>query len=156
MTRTSRGPIPNSRASLHWRHTFRCPEGIFRPWPKGGRVTSERAAPIFQGMRNIILARTSPALPSGVSMAEIGALVGDPARANMLTALMNGESLTASDLAWHAGVTPQTASGHLARMTEAELIKVMAQGRHRYYKLASPRVAQMLESIFLVAADQTM
>jgi len=119
-------------------------------------VTSEPAAPIFQGMSNIILARTSPALPSGVSMAEIGALVGDPARANMLTALMNGESLTASDLAWHAGVTPQTASGHLARMTEAELIKVTAQGRHRYYKLASPRVAQMLESIFLVAADQTM
>ena len=79
-----------------------------------------------------------------------------PARANMLTALMNGESLTASDLAWHAGVTPQTASGHLARMTEAELIRVNAQGRHRYYKLASPRVAQMLESIFLVVSDQTM
>jgi DNA-binding transcriptional ArsR family regulator len=88
-------------------------------------------------------------------MAEIGALVGDPARANMLTALMNGESLTASDLAWHAGVTPQTASGHLARMTEAELVKVTASGRHRYYRLASPRVAQMLESIFLVASDQS-
>jgi DNA-binding transcriptional ArsR family regulator len=97
----------------------------------------------------------SKALPSGVSMAEIGALVGDPARANMLTALMNGESLTASDLAWHAGVTPQTASGHLARMTGAELIRVTAQGRHRYYKLASARVAQMLESIFLVASDHT-
>ncbi len=104
---------------------------------------------------NIILPKTGAALPTGVSMAEIGALVGDPARANMLTALMNGESLTASDLAWHAGVTPQTASGHLARMTEAELIKVTAQGRHRYYKLASPRVAQMLESIFLVASEQT-
>jgi DNA-binding transcriptional ArsR family regulator len=102
---------------------------------------------------NVMLTK---ALPSGVSMAEIGALVGDPARANMLTALMNGESLTASDLAWHAGVTPQTASGHLARMTEAELIRVNAQGRHRYYKLASARVAQMLESIFLVASDQTM
>ncbi len=95
-------------------------------------------------------------IPSGVSMAEIGALVGDPARANMLTALMNGESLTAGDLAWHAGVTPQTASGHLARMTEAELIRVTASGRHRYYRLASPRVAQMLESIFLVASDRTM
>jgi DNA-binding transcriptional ArsR family regulator len=95
------------------------------------------------------------AIPSGISMAEIGALVGDPARANMLTALMNGESLTASDLAWHGGVTPQTASGHLGRMTEAELIRVTAQGRHRYYKLASARVAQMLESIFLVASDQT-
>jgi DNA-binding transcriptional ArsR family regulator len=115
------------------------------------------SAPIFTGM-NVMLRKTlSPqALPSGVSMAEIGALVGDPARANMLTALMNGESLTASDLAWHAGVTPQTASGHLARMTEAELIKVTAQGRHRYYRLASPRVAQMLESIFLVAADRSV
>ena len=91
---------------------------------------------------------------SGISVAEIGALVGDPARANMLTALMNGESLTASDLAWHAGVTPQTASGHLSRMTEAELVRVTAQGRHRYYKLASRRVAQMLESMFLVASDQ--
>jgi DNA-binding transcriptional ArsR family regulator len=120
-----------------------------------------REAYVFR--MNVIIAKPVPpktlsakALPSGVSMAEIGALVGDPARANMLTALMNGESLTASDLAWHAGVTPQTASGHLARMTEAELIKVTAQGRHRYYKLASPLVAQMLESIFLVAADQTM
>jgi DNA-binding transcriptional ArsR family regulator len=91
---------------------------------------------------------------SGVSMAEIGALVGDPARANMLTALLSGQALSASDLAWHAGVTPQTASGHLARLTEAELLKVMAQGRHRYYRLASPLVASMLESINIVAAVQ--
>jgi DNA-binding transcriptional ArsR family regulator len=87
-------------------------------------------------------------------MAEIGALVGDPARANMLTALMNGESLTASDLAWHAGVTPQTASGHLARMMTAQLVAVTALGRHRYYRLASPKVAQMLETIYQVAGDQ--
>jgi DNA-binding transcriptional ArsR family regulator len=91
---------------------------------------------------------------SGISMAEIGALVGDPARANMLTALLSGQALSASDLAWHAGVTPQTASGHLARLTEAELLKVMTQGRHRYYRLASPLVANMLESINIVAAVQ--
>jgi DNA-binding transcriptional ArsR family regulator len=91
---------------------------------------------------------------SGVSMAEIGALVGDPARANMLTALLSGQALSASDLAWHAGVTPQTASGHLARLTQAELLKVVAQGRHRYYRLASPLVANMLESINIVAAVQ--
>jgi DNA-binding transcriptional ArsR family regulator len=91
---------------------------------------------------------------SGVSMAEIGALVGDPARANMLTALLSGQALSASDLAWHAGVTPQTASGHLARLAQAELLKVMAQGRHRYYRLASPLVASMLESINIVAAVQ--
>jgi DNA-binding transcriptional ArsR family regulator len=93
-------------------------------------------------------------MPSGVSMAEIGALVGDPARANMLTALMGGQSLTASDLAWHAGVTPQTASGHLARMVAADLVRVTALGRHRYYRLASPQVAEMLETIYRVAGNQ--
>jgi DNA-binding transcriptional ArsR family regulator len=96
----------------------------------------------------------SKTMPSGVSMAEIAALVGDPARANVLTALLGGQSLSASDLAWHAGVTPQTASGHLARMAAAQLITVTALGRHRYYKLASPKVAQMLETIYQVAGDQ--
>ena len=96
----------------------------------------------------------SKAMPSGVSMAEIAALVGDPARANMLTALLTGQSLSASDLAWHAGVTPQTASGHLARMAAAQLITVTALGRHRYYRLASPLVARMLETIYQVAGDQ--
>ena len=95
-------------------------------------------------------------VPSGVSMAEIGALVGDPARANMLTALLNGESLSASDLAWHGGVTPQTASGHLAHMVAAELVTVTAMGRHRYYKLASRDVARMLETIYQVAGNRTL
>lgn len=93
-------------------------------------------------------------MPSSAALAEIAALVGDPARANMLTALLGGFSLSASDLAWHAGVTPQTASGHLARMAAAELVTVQALGRHRYYKLASPRVASMLETIYQVAGDQ--
>ncbi len=100
------------------------------------------------------MSTASKAMPSGVSMAEIAALVGDPARANMLTALLGGQSLSASDLAWHAGVTPQTASGHLARMATARLIAATAMGRHRYYKLASPKVAQMLETIYQVAGDQ--
>lgn len=102
------------------------------------------------------MSTASKAMPSGVSMAEIAALVGDPARANMLTALLGGQSLSASDLAWHAGVTPQTASGHLARMATAQLITVTALGRHRYYKLASPKVAQMLETIYQVAGDQPL
>jgi DNA-binding transcriptional ArsR family regulator len=100
------------------------------------------------------MSTASKTMPSGVSMAEIAALVGDPARANMLTALLGGQSLSASDLAWHAGVTPQTASGHLARMVSAQLVTVTALGRHRYYKLASPKVAQMLETIYQVAGDQ--
>jgi DNA-binding transcriptional ArsR family regulator len=95
-------------------------------------------------------------MPSGVSMAEIAALVGDPARANMLTALLGGQSLSASDLAWHAGVTPQTASGHLARLIAADLIRVTALGRHRYYRLASPLIAEMLEVIYRVAGNQPM
>jgi DNA-binding transcriptional ArsR family regulator len=96
----------------------------------------------------------SKSMPSGAAMAEIAALVGDPARANMLTALLGGLSLSAGDLAWHAGVTPQTASGHLARLAAAQLVTVQALGRHRYYKLASPKVAAMLETLYQVAGDQ--
>jgi DNA-binding transcriptional ArsR family regulator len=86
--------------------------------------------------------------------AEIAALAGDPARAGMLHALLGGRALTASELASVAGVTPQTASGHLARLTAVDLVSVMKQGRHRYYQLASPAVAQMMEAIMEVAAYQ--
>ena len=86
--------------------------------------------------------------------AEIAALAGDPARAGMLHALMDGRALTASELARTAGITPQTASGHLARLTAAGLLAVEKQGRHRYHRLASPAVAQMMESIMRVASDQ--
>jgi DNA-binding transcriptional ArsR family regulator len=87
------------------------------------------------------------------ALAEIAALIGDPARANMLSALMDGRALTATELANTAGVTPQTASGHLARLTEAGLLLMQRQGRHRYHRLASPAIAHMLESIMSVAAD---
>jgi DNA-binding transcriptional ArsR family regulator len=85
--------------------------------------------------------------------AEIAALAGDPARAGMLHALMDGRALTASELAHVAGITPQTASGHLARMTTAGLVSVQKQGRHRYHRLASPAVAQMVEGIMQVASS---
>ncbi len=71
----------------------------------------------------------------------------------MLTALMDGRALTATELARAAGITPQTASGHLARLTEAGLLAVERQGRHRYHRLAAPAVAHMLEGIMSVAAD---
>lgn len=83
--------------------------------------------------------------------AEVAALAGDTARAAMLHALMDQRALTASELARTAGVTPQTASEHLARMVAAGLLCVSQQGRHRYHRLASPSVAQMIESIMLVA-----
>lgn len=85
--------------------------------------------------------------------AEIASLAGDPARAVMLHALMDGRALTASELASVAGVTPQTASGHLARLTTAGLLAVEKQGRHRYHRLASPMVARMMESIMQVASE---
>ena len=86
------------------------------------------------------------------NFAEIAALAGDPARAGMLHALMDGRALTATELANAASVTPQTASGHLARMSTAGLLGFEEQGRHHYFRLASPAVAQMIESIMQVAS----
>ena len=87
-----------------------------------------------------------------LDMAAIAALVGDPARANILTALLDGRALTATELAYAAHVTPQTASGHLGKLARAQLIVPAQQGRHRYFKLAGRHVAAMLESISEVAA----
>jgi DNA-binding transcriptional ArsR family regulator len=86
-------------------------------------------------------------------LAEIAALVGDPARANMISALADGRALTAGELAYAAGVSPQTASGHLAKLAEARLLAVAKQGRHRYYRMATPLVGRMIESIMAVAAN---
>ena len=91
---------------------------------------------------------------SGIEVAEIGALVGDVARANMLHALLAGRALTAGELAWIGRVTASTASEHLAKLTEARLIAVEKQGRHRYYRLSSPAVARMLEGISALIATQ--
>jgi DNA-binding transcriptional ArsR family regulator len=85
-------------------------------------------------------------------MAEIGLLIGEPARAAMLGALMDGRALSASELSRVAGVTPQTASGHLARLTDANLLAVERQGRHRYHRLASTEVAELIESVMRIAA----
>jgi len=86
------------------------------------------------------------------NIAEIAALVGDPARANILMALMDGRALTASELAYVASIAASTASGHLTKLLEANLVAVLQQGRHRYYRLASPLVGSMLESLMAVAA----
>lgn len=91
---------------------------------------------------------------SNATVAQVAALAGDPARAAMLHELMDGRALTASELARVAGITAQTASGHLAQMTVAGLLTVEKQGRHRYHKLASAAVAHMMESIMQVAAEQ--
>jgi DNA-binding transcriptional ArsR family regulator len=86
-------------------------------------------------------------------IAEIAGLVGDPARAAMLTTLLDGRALAATELALAAHITPQTASTHLAKLTEAGLLTADRDGRHRYFRLASPKVVEMLEGIVAVALE---
>ena len=88
------------------------------------------------------------------ALSEVAALMGDPARAAMLSLLMDGRAHTASDLALAAGVTAQTASGHLGRMAEANLLAVRAQGRNRFYRLASGDVAHAIESLMALAGTR--
>jgi DNA-binding transcriptional ArsR family regulator len=90
---------------------------------------------------------------TGYLIAEIAALVGEPARATMLSALLDGRALTATELAFAARVTPQTASTHLARLTEAGLLAAVRDGRHRYFRLASAKVVDMLDGIVTVALE---
>ena len=92
------------------------------------------------------------ALASANTLAETAAMIGDPARANILLALMDGRALTAGELAWHAGVSAQTTSGHLAKLAEARLVVVARRGRHRYHRLASVEAAQAVEALATVAA----
>ena len=82
----------------------------------------------------------------------VASLMGDPARANMLIALLSGRALTASELAQEAGITPQTASSHLAKLEAGGLVEPEKQGRHRYYRLTDPDVASVLESLAGLAA----
>ena len=91
-------------------------------------------------------------MKDGPSIAPIAALAGDPARANMLAALLSGKALTASELAHEAGVTAQTASSHLAKLEAGGLIAAVKQGRHRYFRLSGHDVADMLERMMGVAA----
>src|SRR5262245_2740455 len=90
---------------------------------------------------------------TGPLIAEIAALVGEPARATMFSALLDGRALTASELAYAARVPPQTASTYLAKLTEAGLLAPVKDGRHRYFRLASPAVVEMLDGIVSVALE---
>ena len=87
-------------------------------------------------------------------IAATAALLGDPARANMLAALLDGRALTAKELAYTAHVTPQTASGHLAKLADGGLLAAEKQGRHRYYRLASALVGHMLEGVMAATAPE--
>lgn len=89
-------------------------------------------------------------------VAKIAALIGDPARANILKALMDGRARTAKELAHVAGVSPQTTSGHLAKLSDGGLLGLAKQGRHRYYHLANAQVATAIESLMALAGEQPL
>ena len=90
-------------------------------------------------------------MTEGPSIARVAALIGDPSRAQILSALMADRALTATELSAHANVTRQTMSSHLAKLLDAKLISVAAQGRHRYFRLADREVARLIESLMGVA-----
>ena len=90
-------------------------------------------------------------MKDGPVIARVAALIGDPARANMLMALMDGRALTVSELAGAAGVGLPTASGHLAKLDQAGLLVAEKQGRHRYFRLSGPDVAEVLEALMGLA-----
>jgi DNA-binding transcriptional ArsR family regulator len=87
-------------------------------------------------------------------IAPIGALIGDPTRARVLLALTDGRALPAGRLAAEAGVAPSTVSEHLARLLAAGLVTMRAEGRSRFYRLASPAVAEALEAVARISPEQ--
>lgn len=87
-------------------------------------------------------------------IASAAKLIGEPARAQMLIALLGSRAMTATELAHGANVSPQTASSHLSQMLDGELLALEKQGRHRYYRLASPEVAAALEALMSLRADK--
>ncbi|HSQ99515.1 MAG TPA: helix-turn-helix domain-containing protein [Sphingomicrobium sp.] len=86
------------------------------------------------------------------TVAEIGSVLGDPARANMMIGMLDGRAWTARELADLAGVSPQTASSHLSRLVNAQMIRVEKQGRHRYHRIASPEIARLIEQMHVTGA----
>lgn len=84
-------------------------------------------------------------------LAVVAQLIGEPARAAMLLALLSGQALPAGELAAQAGVSPQTASAHLARLVEGRLVRATSSGRHRYYRLSSDEVGAVLETLMTIA-----
>ena len=86
-------------------------------------------------------------MTDGSSMVAAATLIGDHARAKMLTALMGGRALTATELAGAAGITKQTGSTHLRKLLDARFVTMEAHGRHRYFRIADEDVAQLLEEL---------
>ena len=88
-------------------------------------------------------------------IASLAAMIADPSRAKMLTALLGGRALTATELALEADITAQTASNHLAKLLEKELLVVRKQGRHKYFQLAGEHIARLLENLMVLSHNIT-
>ena len=92
-------------------------------------------------------------MAADVKLAHIASLLADPTRARIVMALMDGRARTAKELAFLSGVSAATASAHLAKLVGTRLVQVSPQGRHRYHRIASPLVAEMVEAIGAVAGE---
>src|SRR5258708_6108994 len=120
-------------------------------------ITWTCSASVLYTVHMITLSSAQPSvvehlMVAAANLCEVAALFGDTARAPILAALMGGQALPGSDLAYLTRVSRPTASEHLLKLVEARLVAVTKQGRYRYYRIASPLVARMLESIIAVAA----
>ncbi len=102
--------------------------------------------------KRFVYDRSMESLPN---VANIAALIADPARAAILNALLDGRAWTATELSIEAGVTPQTTSGHLAKLLDGAMVAVARQGRHRYYRLANSKIAHVLETLAVAAGGTT-
>lgn len=87
------------------------------------------------------------------NIAYIASLIGDTARSKMLTALMSGKALSATELSLEADITAQTASSHLSKLLEGELVVVRKQGRHKYFQLRNAEVAELIEQMLNLGAS---
>ena len=99
----------------------------------------------------LIMSTETVETAADANVAQVASLIGEPARAAVLMALIDGRALAASTLAEEAGVARSTISGHLGRLTDAGLVEVEASGRNRYYRLAGAEVAETLESLARLA-----
>ncbi len=91
---------------------------------------------------------------SGPNIARLAALLADPVRAQVMLALMDGRALTAGELAQAGGVSPQTASSHLAKLIDGGLLAVASQGRHRYYRISGPDAAHLVETLSVLSEEE--
>src|SRR5262252_5225786 len=101
------------------------------------------------------MARTRTTPPAtDPDVAEVAALIGDPTRAALLLALLGGGALTATELAYRSGASPQAASAHLRKLVDGRFLSVAASGRHRLYRLAGSDIAEAIEALLTIAPQR--